>query len=158
MQSCALRTVHAASRAYRHAIATLTTMTARPPVTTFDPALATGNGNSKSIFTSFLPNFQGQGPIGSTIRIILKIHHYTFRRITSSAQDGLGLGSKKKDEEMRGKAVKVVDLLEHSAELGNSDALFTLAQISLVNDLHALITLYFNNYPYPVSPHPTFLS
>lgn len=33
---------------------------------------------------------------------------------------------------MRGKAIKVVDLLQHSAELGNLDALFTLGYISLV--------------------------
>jgi hypothetical protein len=41
-------------------------------------------------------------------------------------------GSRKKGDEMRGKAIKVVDLLQHSAELGNMDALYTLAQISLV--------------------------
>jgi len=33
---------------------------------------------------------------------------------------------------MRGKAIKVLDLLRYSAELGNLDALFTLGQISLV--------------------------
>jgi SEL1 protein len=32
---------------------------------------------------------------------------------------------------MHGKAIKVVDLLQHSAELGNQDALFTLGYISL---------------------------
>ncbi|TFK44877.1 hypothetical protein BDQ12DRAFT_40330 [Crucibulum laeve] len=120
-----------ASRAYKQALSTLNVLTAHPPLHTFDPSLAT-NGNSKSIFATFLPNFQGQGPIGSAVRIILKLHHYTVRRIvTGLGQEGLGLGSKKKEEEMRGKAIKVVDLLQHSAELGNSDAFFTLAQISL---------------------------
>ena len=70
--------------------------------------------------------------MGSAIRIILKIQ-YTFSRIGGAfSKDGLGLGSKKKDEELRGKAIKVVDLLQHSAELGNMDALFTLAHVSLV--------------------------
>ena len=71
--------------------------------------------------------------MGSAIRIILKIHQYTFNRVGNVFnKDGLGLGSKKKDEELRGKAIKVIDLLQHSAELGNMDALFTLAQVSLV--------------------------
>ena len=71
--------------------------------------------------------------MGSAIRIILKIHQYTFNRFGNTfSKDGLGLGSKKKDEELRGKAIKVVDLLQHSAELGNMDALYTLAHVSLV--------------------------
>jgi hypothetical protein len=45
--------------------------------------------------------------------------------------------SKKREEEMRGKAIKVVDLLQHSAELGHLDALYTLAQILLVRCLLA---------------------
>ncbi|KAG2043750.1 hypothetical protein BDR03DRAFT_939818 [Suillus americanus] len=32
---------------------------------------------------------------------------------------------------MRGQAIKVVDRLQHSVELGNLDALFTLGYISL---------------------------
>lgn len=39
---------------------------------------------------------------------------------------------RKADDELRGRAVKVIDLLEHAAELGNTDALYTLGQISLV--------------------------
>lgn len=37
-----------------------------------------------------------------------------------------------KDEEMQRKAIKVIDLLQLSAELGNTEALFTLAYVSLV--------------------------
>ena len=71
--------------------------------------------------------------MGSAVRIVLKIHQYTFNRVGNAFnKDGLGLGSKKKDEELRGKAIKVVDLLQHSAELGNTDALYTLAHVSLV--------------------------
>lgn len=35
-------------------------------------------------------------------------------------------------DEIRGKVVKVKDLLQHSAELGNTEALYKLAYISLV--------------------------
>lgn len=58
-----------------------------------------------------------------------------YTNIPSTSKDGLGLGSNKKDEELRGKAIKVVDLLQHSAELGNLDALYALAHVSLVRGL-----------------------
>ncbi|KDR75713.1 hypothetical protein GALMADRAFT_69060 [Galerina marginata CBS 339.88] len=120
-----------AARAYKQAMSTLTSLRAHPPLHTFDPALASGSGNSKSIFSSFLPNLQGQGPIGSAVRIVLKLHNSLTRITNVFSQEGLGLGSKRKEEEMKGKAIKVIDLLQHSAELGNTDALFTLAQVSL---------------------------
>jgi hypothetical protein len=114
-------------------LATLTTLTAHPPAHTFDPSIASASSNSHSIFSSFLPNLQGQGPIGSAFRIILKLHHHTARRITNSfGRENLKFGYKKKEDEIRDKAVKVVDLLQHSAELGNMEALYTLSQLSLV--------------------------
>ncbi|KAJ3513423.1 hypothetical protein NLJ89_g2960 [Agrocybe chaxingu] len=121
-----------AARAYKQALSTLSNMRSHPQQHIFDASLVQGNSNSKSIFSSFLPNFQGQGPIGTVVRILLKLHQSTFTRVSNVLnQDGLGLGSKKREEELRGKAIKVVDLLQHSAELGNVDALFTLAQVSL---------------------------
>jgi SEL1 protein len=49
-------------------------------------------------------------------------------------KDGVKNGaSKGKEEELRGKAIKVIDLLQHSAELGHLDALYTLARVSLVS-------------------------
>ncbi|KAJ3575054.1 hypothetical protein NP233_g1348 [Leucocoprinus birnbaumii] len=122
-----------AARAYKQAISTLATLTAHPPSFTFDPSLVT-NANSKSILSAFLPNLQGQGPIGSTLRILMKLHYHTIRRISNalgSGQETIGIGSKRKDEEQRIKAIKVLDLLHHSVELGSSDALYTLAKISL---------------------------
>lgn len=125
-----------AARAYKQAISTLATLTAHPPAHTFDPSLASGSSNTKSLLSTFLPSIQGQGPIGSAIRIVIKVHQYTIRRLTNSlGKEGLGLGSKRKDDEMRGKAIKVADLLEHSAELGSMEALYTLAYVSLVRRL-----------------------
>ena len=89
------------------------------------------NTNSKSFFSTFLPNLQGRGPIGSAVRIINRLQNQVVSSVSTLGRE-FG-GSKKKEEEMRRKSIKVVDLLQHSAELGNTDALFTLAQISLVN-------------------------
>jgi len=136
-------------------MSTLTTLRAHPPQHTFDPALAGGVGHSKSIFSSFLPNLHGQGPIGSAVRILLKLHT-SFTRVSSFFnQESLGLGPKKKDEEMRGKAIKVVDLLQHSAELGNLDALFTLAQISLVRLIPLMLHRIFSPLHIAVSSNNT---
>jgi SEL1 protein len=53
--------------------------------------------------------------------------------LSAITKDSIGLGSQKqKEEEIQRKLVKVIDLLQHSAELGHTDALFTLAQVSLV--------------------------
>ncbi|KAF9451494.1 hypothetical protein P691DRAFT_807605 [Macrolepiota fuliginosa MF-IS2] len=121
------------ARAYRRAAAALAALTAHPPSFTFDPLLVT-NGNSKSILSSFLPNLQGQGPIGSALRILMKLHYHTVRRLTMAlglGQETVGMSSRRRDEEQRVRAVKVLDLLLHSVDLGNTDALFTLAKVSL---------------------------
>ncbi|KAJ7496963.1 hypothetical protein FB451DRAFT_1120046 [Mycena latifolia] len=117
-----------ATRAYKQALNTLSTLTAHPPLHTYGSSFAVGNTpNSRSLFSSFFPNLQGQGPLGSAMRIIIKLQRQTVNVILS----GLGKESRTKREETKGKAIKVIDLLQHSAELGNSDALYTLAQISL---------------------------
>lgn len=126
--------ISAAARAYEHAISTLVTLTAHPPAFTFDPSLI-ANANSKSILSAFLPNLQGQGPIGSTLRILMKLHYHTIRRLSITlglGQETIGIGSRRKDDEQRGKAIKVLDLLQYSVELGSMEALYTLAKVSLV--------------------------
>ena len=86
--------------------------------------------NSKSYLSTFL---QGQGPVGSMLRIVFKLHQMTVGRLLNAfSQDTLFLLSKEKQDELKGKAIKLMDLLQHSAELGNLNALFALAQISLV--------------------------
>ncbi|KAJ2916794.1 hypothetical protein MD484_g3661, partial [Candolleomyces efflorescens] len=121
-----------ATRAYAQALTTLSALKPHPSQHVFDALLATTNDNTKSIFTSFLPNIQGQGPIGSALRIILKLHHMATSRISSKlSKEGLGLGNKKKDEDLRIKSIKVMDLLEHSTELGHKDALYAIGVLSL---------------------------
>jgi SEL1 protein len=124
-----------AARAYKQATAVLHALNLKPHSQhVFDAGLATpNNDNARSIFNSFLPNFQGQGPVGSAVRIVLKLHHLITHRVSSSfTKEGLGLGSKKREEDFRAKAIKALDLLEHSTELGNTDALYTLGLVSLV--------------------------
>ena len=122
-----------ASRAYKHALATLATLTAHPPSYTHDPSVSSSGTTPSSLLSSFFPNFQGQGPLGSAMRIALKLQQRLWTKSTFGQ-----LGSKKrKEEEIRGKAIKVKDLLQHSAELGNTEALYKLAHLSLVcyNDI-----------------------
>ncbi|KAJ6589807.1 hypothetical protein DFH09DRAFT_1140159 [Mycena vulgaris] len=117
-----------ATRAYKQALNTLSTLTAHPPLHTYGSSFAVGNTpNSRSLLSSFFPNLQGHGPLGSAMRIVIKLQRQTVNAILA----GLGKESRTKREETKGKAIKVIDLLQHSAELGNSDALYTLAQISL---------------------------
>jgi hypothetical protein len=129
--------VFSAARAYRQALLALSTLTAHTPSHTSDPSFGSYSTPSKSFWLSILPNLQGQGPLGSFMRIILKLHQQSWLpRIMSGfglGKQGLGAGaSKKREEEIRGRGIKVLDLLHHSSELGNLDALYTLAQISLV--------------------------
>ncbi|KIJ65896.1 hypothetical protein HYDPIDRAFT_27117 [Hydnomerulius pinastri MD-312] len=119
-----------AARAFRSAILTLSNLTAHPPPYAQDPFAQPSTSQSSSFFSSFLPSAQGQGPFSSAIRVALKLRQQLSPFQIFSSSDGMGAGSRK-DEEMRGKAIKVVDLLQHSAELGNMEALYTLAQVSL---------------------------
>ncbi|KAJ7106038.1 hypothetical protein C8R43DRAFT_1165340 [Mycena crocata] len=117
-----------ATRAYKQAINTLSTLTANPPLHTYGSSFSVGNAaNSRSMLSSFFPNLQGQGPLASAMRIALKLQ----RQVVNTILSGVGKESRTKREETKGKAIKVIDLLQHSAELGNSDAFYTLGQISL---------------------------
>ncbi|KAJ7594970.1 hypothetical protein C8J56DRAFT_1002681 [Mycena floridula] len=132
-------------RAYRQAAHTLTALTAHLPAQPHESFMTVHNTNTKSLLATFLPSLQGRGgPIGSVIRILVKVHHQIFTGFSILSRDGLGLGSgsKRKEDELHRKAIKVVDLLQHSAELGHADAIYTLAQISLFPP-----TIYFPSDP-----------
>ncbi|KIP02284.1 hypothetical protein PHLGIDRAFT_79348 [Phlebiopsis gigantea 11061_1 CR5-6] len=66
------------------------------------------------------------------MRIALKLRHQTWvpSFVTNFFGKELG-GGRKKEEELHGKAVKVLDLLHHAAELGHTDALYALSQLHL---------------------------
>ncbi|KAM5533642.1 hypothetical protein V8D89_012690 [Ganoderma adspersum] len=109
-------------------MSTLTTLTALPPMQSEEPM----HHSTHIPLSSFLPSIQGQGPIASALRILVKLRNQSW--VPSFVTDYLGrerLNGKRKDEELKGRAVKVIDLLQHAAELGHTDALYTLGQVSL---------------------------
>ncbi|THG93907.1 hypothetical protein EW145_g8259, partial [Phellinidium pouzarii] len=121
-----------ANRAYKQALLALSTIPSYPPLSnsglldSYQPQQQQQQILPNSIFTTLFPN--QQGPIASIIRIAFKL------------RGSGGGGAWRKAEEMKGKALKVIDLLEHAAELGHMDALYKLAFISLFHPsplLHA---------------------
>ena len=131
--------VRIATHAFKLAMVTLSNLTAHPPPYDHEPFSQSSTSQAPSFLSSYLPSAQGQGPIGRAIRIVIKLRQkYSPFRILSWT-DGSAAASRKKDEEIRGKAIKVIDLLQYSAELGNTDALYTLARLSLVRFLKSLL-------------------
>ncbi|CCM01008.1 uncharacterized protein FIBRA_03056 [Fibroporia radiculosa] len=121
-----------ASRAYSQALATLATLTALPPSQSEEPSPYHVSNGIGFQLSSFLPSMQGHGPIASAMRIVVKLLHQSWLppALTGFFKDETTRGRRYNDE-LHGKAVKVIDLLQHAAELGNTDALYTLGQISL---------------------------
>jgi SEL1 protein len=147
-----------AARAYKQALATLATLTSLPSSRAFEThphqfSWHTGN----SIISSLLPNPQGQGPLGSAIRIAIKLRHQSWLPRFLSSRLPQESGRRRSDEELSGRAIKVMDLLQHAADLGHSDALFTLGKISLVflpyssmtSSYHISASTYFTFCPRP---------
>ncbi|KAI0294401.1 hypothetical protein BC826DRAFT_1012129 [Russula brevipes] len=121
-----------AARAYKQALVTLASLTALPSSRAFEPHHQFSWPTGNSILSSILPNPQGHGPLGSAIRIAIRLRHQSWLpRFLSSrlSQDG---GRRRSDEELSRRAIKVLDLLQHAADLGHLDALFALGKISLL--------------------------
>jgi SEL1 protein len=109
---------------------TLASITALPSSRTYEPPHQLSWRTKDSILSSFLPNPQGHGPLAVSIRVAIKLRHQSWLpRFLSSrlSQEG-----RRSDEELSGRAIKVMDLLQHAADLGHLDAFFTLGKISLV--------------------------
>ncbi|KAF8141254.1 hypothetical protein EV363DRAFT_1425394 [Boletus edulis] len=119
-----------AAHAFKVAMITLSNLTAHPPYD-HDPLSQSSTSQALSFLSSYLPSAQGQGPIGRAIRIAIKLSQKYSPLRFFSWTDTSGAAARKKDEEMSGKAIKVIDLLQYSAELGNMDALYTLGRLSL---------------------------
>ncbi len=137
-------------------MSTLATLTALPPMQSEEPSPHTNN----IPLSSFLPSIQGQGPIASAMRIFVKLRNHSWLPTFVTEYLGRELtNSRKKDEELKGKAVKVIDLLQHAAELGHTDALYTLGQVSLVSRmlLQTFHSMWLNKWPQfpPNSYFPT---
>ncbi|KAI0079287.1 HCP-like protein [Panus rudis PR-1116 ss-1] len=123
-----------AARAYKQAMSTLTTLSNLQPSQAHEQSSSIFSGitASNSLFSSLLPNPQGQGPIASAMRIITRLRNRTWLPpLLTEVLYAESKAGRRRDEELLGKAVKVIDLLQHAADLGHTDALYTLARISL---------------------------
>ncbi|KDQ19961.1 hypothetical protein BOTBODRAFT_142608 [Botryobasidium botryosum FD-172 SS1] len=78
-----------------------------------------------SFLSALFPN--AQGPVATTIRIGYRLRQQVTNLLIPKVIRGEG----KQAADLSGKAVKALDLLEYAAEIGNHDALYKLAQISL---------------------------
>ncbi|KAF9517964.1 hypothetical protein BS47DRAFT_1359232 [Hydnum rufescens UP504] len=92
--------------------------------------------STPSFLTSLFPN--AQGPIATGIRIFyrLKSHKWIPRWLSGkfdrmNDDHGWGLFRTAPKDVTGGKALKVLDLLEHAVDLGNLDAVYMLAHVSL---------------------------
>ncbi|KZT72333.1 HCP-like protein [Daedalea quercina L-15889] len=121
-----------ASRAYKQAITTLSTLTALSPSQSEESSPYLSRDNNGFQLSSLFPSIQGHGPIASAMRIAVKLlqHSWLPTSVTGYVKEELS-GGRKKDSELHGKAIKVIDLLQHAADLGHTDAAYTLAQVSL---------------------------
>ncbi|KAH9174932.1 HCP-like protein [Lactarius sanguifluus] len=121
-----------ATRAYKQALATLAALTALPSSRAFETHHPSSWSTGNPVLSSFLPNPQGQGPLGSALRIAIKLRHQSWLPRFLSSRLSQESGRRRSDEELRGRAIKVMDLLQHAADLGNLDALFVLGKLSLL--------------------------
>ncbi|KAI0002186.1 HCP-like protein [Russula compacta] len=121
-----------AARAYKQALATLATLTALPLSSAYETHHQISWHTGNSILSSILPNPQGQGPLGSAIRIAIRLRHQSWLPRFLSSRLSQDSGRLRSEEEMNGRAIKVIDLLQHAADLGHLDALFALGKISLL--------------------------
>ena len=120
-----------AARAYKQALVTLTTLTSLPSSRVFDTHQFSWN-TENSILSSILPNPQGQGPLSSALRIAIRLRHQSWLPRFLSSRLSQDSGRRRSDEESSRRAIKVMDLLQHAADLGHLDALLALGKISLV--------------------------
>lgn len=130
----------AAARAYRQAIATLNQLNAPYAYREDHIDLPfTIHSYSPPFWSSLLPNIQGQGPIANAARIVMKLRYQSvLPSFISRLWDRESGSSRRRDDDLARKAVKVLDLLQHAADLGHTDALYTLAHISLVRPVTLL--------------------
>jgi SEL1 protein len=86
---------------------------------------------------SLFPNHQG--PIATAIRILGTLRQQSWLpRFLARKIDGEKWSSKQ-SESHKARAMRAIELLEFAAEAGNKDALYKLAQVSLVRPLSSLL-------------------
>lgn len=107
-----------------------------------------------SILETFLPTPNQRGPIATAIRIVQRLRQQSWTINTIPSFFGASSkGRNRKIDEMRGRGIKIIDLLEHAVELGNIEALYTLGRVSLVS-FRSSLGILLTHYQFPPSILP----
>ncbi|KAF9652443.1 HCP-like protein, partial [Thelephora ganbajun] len=123
-----------ADRVYKKAVTLLSTIRDSPPTQKVQPTTPASSGIFSKVLSSILPSPHGQGPFSSAVRIAMKLRHQSWLpRIVWTL---LGLDSDDHKEDMKTSegyrnTAAVISLLKHAISLGHTDAMFTLASLSL---------------------------
>ncbi|KAG9008956.1 ERAD-associated protein [Tulasnella sp. JGI-2019a] len=117
-----------AQKAYAKAVRIIRALSSLPP-SQVTPYHGDTPPEPPAILKTLFPN--DQGLIAKTIRAGYQIRHQQWFKFPAWLSRRFGGRTGRRREETRGRALKVIDLLEHAIELGHQDALYTLAEISL---------------------------
>jgi len=142
----------AADRVYKKAIAILSTIRDSTQAQKGQPTTSVSSGILSKIFSSILPSPHGQGPFSSAIRIAMKLRHQSWlpgivQAILNDREEDA------KTSEGYKNTATVISLLKYAASLGHTDAMFTLASLSLVRCLSFPTPAWDDNGFSVVSPH-----
>jgi SEL1 protein len=89
---------------------------------------------------SLFPNHQG--PIATAIRILGTLRQQSWLpRFLAKKINGEKWSGKQLDSQ-KARAIRAIELLEFAAEAGNNNALYKLAQVSLVRSSSSLLPQY----------------
>ena len=131
-----------ADRTYKKAINLLSTIRDSPVTKKVESATPSSSGLLSKVLSSLLPSPHGQGPFSSAIRIAMKLRHQSWLPRIFWTLFGFKGGHREEDpstsEGYRNTAL-VISLLKHAISLGHTDAMFTLASLSLVSFISFLI-------------------
>ena len=133
-----------ADRVYKTAVTLLSTIHDSSSTQKSQSSTDVSSGFLSKVFSSILPNPHGQGPISSATRIVMKLRHQSWiPRIvwTTLGFNGDDRGGGAKTSEGYRNTAAVIALLKHATSLGHTDAMFTLASLSLVRCLTFLTAL-----------------
>jgi SEL1 protein len=125
-----------ADRVYKKAVTLLSTIRDSPATPKVESTTPSSSGLLSKVLSSILPNPHGQGPFSSAIRIAMKLRHQSWLPRIFWTLLGFN-GSYREEDHSTGEDYRntaaVISLLKHAISLGHTDAMFTLASLSLVS-------------------------
>lgn len=123
-----------ADRVYKKAITLLSTIRDSPAVQKADSTIPSSSGILSKVLSSILPNPHGQGPFSSAIRIAMKLRRQPWLPRIMWTLVGFN-GDHPEDDPSTSESYRttatVISMLKHAINLGHTDAMFTLASLSL---------------------------